>query len=235
MKWFTFFRRQTEPDIRELLDHYKQFRETGRTLNVALVKQLPTRAVPESGKKLGIFKADTLILSNDDEIAVLYDYCLYHYRRGGKNVIERYLEQSPPASDSTEMLLLQAMLKAYFSVFRIESIEPHRGAMLRDLVTDRSLHLFDLAVSATAMPGIILAGRMITLPPFTMSSGALIPVPEPVFEQRIRPVIHTFTRNARVDSGRPFTPGQEASFAAQVLRIALQEGGEDNTFFSDID
>lgn len=235
MKWFSFFRRGPESGTAELLARYKHFRQTGRALNVALVKQLPKRAVPECGKKLGIFKADTLILGNDDEIGVLYDYCLYHYRRGGKNAIERYLEQSPPAPDTAEMLLLQAMLKAYFSLFQIESIEPHCGAMLRDLVTDSRLKLLDLGVSATGVPGMILAGRMITLPEFTVSSGTLIPIPEPVFNERIRPLIRTFKGNTRVDSDRPFTPGQEASFAGQVLRIALHAGGEDNSFFSDID
>lgn len=235
MNWFAIFRRRTEAGPCDLRERYKHFRELGRSLNVELIKQLPKSAVPECGKKLGIFKSGTLILNNDDEIAVLYDYCLYHYRRGGKNVIERHLERSPPPPESSEMQLLQAMLTAYFSLFRIEAIQPHRGAALRDLVTEKTLDLLDLSLSETGMPGMILAGRIITLPEFTMSSGAMIPVPEPVLQEKIGSVIRTFKSNTRVDAHRPFTAGREASFAAQVLRIALHAGGEDNTFFSDID
>lgn len=235
MKWFSFFKRADKDHGSELLERYKHCREIGRDLNVTLAKQLPKSAVPECGKKLGIFKSGTLILKNDDEIAVLYDYCLYHYRRGGKNIIERYLEQSPPASDSTEMMLIQAMLESYFSLFQVEEIDPHRGARLRDLVTGKALHVLDVGLSETGMPGLILAGRMLPLADFTMSSGTMIPVPEPVFEQKIRPVIRTFTKNKSSDAEKVFAPAQEASFAAQVIRIALHAGGEDDTFYTDIE
>jgi hypothetical protein len=32
-----------------------------------------------------------------------------------------------------------------------------------------------------------------------------------------------------------FSPAQEASFTAQLTRVALYAGGEDNTFFTDMD
>lgn len=236
MNWLSFLhRRQAAADDTELLDRYRQCREAGRALNVTLAQQLPQSAVPECGKKLGIFKSGTLILNNDDEVAVLYDYCIYHYRRAGKNVVERYLERSPPPFESIEMELLQAMRNAYFSLFRVEDIHPHRGARLRDLITRHSLNLLDIGLSATGMPGIILAGRILPLTDFSMSSGAMIPVPAPVFDANILPVIQIYTKNQPADSPSRLGPGQEASFAARVLRIALHAGGEDNTFYSDIE
>ena len=91
MKWPFFSKKPPRPDQEGLVERYKQLRSVSRKLNLTLIKQLPKVAVPECGKKLGIFKAGTLTLNNDDEIAILYDYCLHHYRRGGKNTIERYL------------------------------------------------------------------------------------------------------------------------------------------------
>lgn len=235
MKWPFFFKKNTDDRDSELVDRYKRCRETGRNLNTTLAKQLPKAAVPECGKKLGLFKAGTLILNNDDEIAILYDYCLYHYRRAGKNMIERYLEQSPPPPASDEMLILQAMLKSHYSVFRVEEIKPHQGAILRDLLTDGTLNLMDIGLSETGMPGIILAGRILPFADFHMSSGTLIPVPDVAFEDKIAPIIRKFMRDKTPDSGPLFSPAQDASFTAQLIRVSLHAGGEDNSFYTDIE
>jgi hypothetical protein len=235
MKWPFFFKKNTSDRESELVDRYKHYRKVGRDLNMALAKQLPKTAVPECGKKLGLFKAGTLILNNDDEIAILYDYCLYHYRRAGKNTIERYMEQSPPSPESDEAALLQAMLKSWHSVFRVEDIKPHQGAILRDLLTDSLLNLMDIGLSETGVPGILLTGRILPFADFHMSSGTLIPVPDAAFEDRITPIIQKFVRDKTPDSGPLFSPAQDASFTAQVIRAALHAGGEDNSFYTDIE
>lgn len=237
MKWPNFsFKKKTADDRGDvLLDRYKQLRKAGIALNTVIAKQLPKVAVPECGKKLGLFKAGTLIFNNDDEVGVLFDYCFHHHRRAGKTVIERYLEQSPPHEESDEMVLLQAMLKSRFSLFRIEEIHPHAGAALRDLLTDETLNLVDVALSETGSPGIVLAGRILPVEDFNMSSGALIPLPESAFEHSIMPIVRKFLHGKSVSSHPLFKPSQEANFVAQIIRAALHAGGEDNTFFADMD
>ena len=235
MKWLSsLFGNARTPEEEAQLDRYKHFRQLGRTYNLELVKQLPPPALPESGKKLGLYKAGTLIINQDDEIAVAYDYSLHHYRRIGKNPIERALETSPPAADSDEMIYLRAMAGSRFSLFRVEDILPHRGARLKDLVTDEALDLMDIGLSSAGIPGIIVAGRLLSFDGFNMSSGTLIPVPEPVFESRIRPVISKFMPD-KDGATAPLAPAQSAAFEAQVIRIALHEGGEDNSFYTDME
>lgn len=237
MKWpfFSFKKKPTDDCGEALLDRYKQLRKSGIALNTALAKQVPKAAVPECGKKLGLVKAGTLIFNNEDEVGILYDYCFHHYRRAGKNVIERYLEQSPPAAASDDMVLLQAMLKSRYSLFRVEEINPHLGASLRDLLTDEVFDLMDVGLSETGSAGIILAGRILPTEDLHMSSGVLIPLPEPAFEQSIMPIARKFLRDDSPKSHPLFSPAQEASFTAQVIRASLQAGGEDNTFFADMD
>jgi hypothetical protein len=237
MKWPFFFLKKKPTDDRDevLLDRYKQLRKTGIALNTTLAKRVPKVAVSECGKKLGLFKAGTLIFNNDDEVGILFDYCFYHYRRAGKNVIERYLEQSPPALESDAMVLLQAMLKSRYSLFRVEEIHPHRGARLRNLLTDETFDLTDIGLSETGSAGIILAGRILPTEDFHMSSGALIPLPEPVFEKSILSIVRKFLRDGSPKAHPLFSPAQEASFTAQVIRVSLHAGGEDNTFFADMD
>ena len=235
MKWLSsLFGNARTPEEEAQLDQYKHFRQLGRTYNLELVKHLPPPALPESGKKLGLYKAGTLIINQDDEIAVAYDYSLHHYRRIGKNTIERVMETSPPAADSDEMIYLRAMAGSRFSLFRVEDILPHRGARLKDLVTDEALDLMDIGLSSAGIPGIIVAGRLLSFDGFNMSSGTLIPVPEPVFESRIRPVIRKFMPDTP-SAKPPLAPAQSAAFEAQVIRIALHEGGEDNSFYTDME
>jgi hypothetical protein len=235
MKWPFFFKQKARAHDEAVIDRYKACRAAGRELNIALVKQLPKVAAPECGKKLGIVKAGTLILNNDDEIAVLYDYCLYHYRRDGKNAVERYLENTPPKPDSTEAALSQAMLGAYYSVFEILTIQPRQGASLRDLVSGETIDLLDISVSETGSPGIILAGRILPLADFNMSSGTLIPLPAPVYEDKIKPVVRKYTKSDKAGQKPKLSAGQEAAYTAEIIRIALHAGGEDNVFYTDIE
>jgi hypothetical protein len=234
MKW-PFFRRRRISNP-QLVDTYRQMRRIGMALNITLIKQLPKAAVPECGKKLGLSKAGTLIFNNnDDEIAVLYDYCLYHYRRGNKNVIERYLEESPPEPESAEMTLLRAMSDAHYSVFRLVEIVPQQGAVLFDLVREENVELIDLSLAETGMPGTILVARVLALPGFRMSSGTMIPLPEALIEERILPLIDKFMPEDGRGSRTQMATAQEAAFTGQLIRLALHEGGADNAFYTDID
>lgn len=235
MKWFKLLTRRS--DSREDSDtataHYRELRARCCELNVILAKRLPRTAVPECGKKLGLVKSGTLILNNDDEIAVVYDYCIHHFRRGGRTEVERYMEDSSTEAHPADAELLQAMRSAWFSLFRVEEISPRRGARVCDLVSGTHVDVLDSALSDTANPGTIVAGRLLPLSGFTMSTGVLIPVPEHVVENQIEPVIRTFFHNSPGDDSRRLAPAQQAAFAARILRIALHASGEDNVFYSD--
>ena len=235
MKWFSFFKSKPRQDIEERIDRYKEWRAAGRDLNLALIKQLPQAALPECGKKVGLVKAGTLILNNDDEIAVLYDYCLHHYLRGGKNAIERYLENTPPPSESREATLLNAMLDSRYSVFKVLEIRPHQGASLLDLVRGDTLGLMDISVSETGEPGLVLSGRILRLEDFHLSSGTLIPLPEPVFDDKIKPILRKFLKSDEPGEKPQMSPGQQAAFTAEILRVSLHAGGEDNVFYTDME
>ncbi len=235
MKWPFSFKKKPSTDNEALIDRYSKLRGVGLGLNLTLVKQLPKVAVPECGKKLGISKAGTLILNNDDEIAILYDYCLHHYRRGGKNVIERYLENSPPPPDSTEMLILQAMMASYYSLFRVLEILTYPSIKLQDLLTGQDIHLVDRGLSDTAAPGQIIAGRVLPFADYTISSGTLIPLPESVFQEKITPVVRKFCKTLEPGHRPVLSQGQEAAFVAELIRVSLQAGGADNVFYTDVE
>src|SRR5437764_3440116 len=158
-----------------ILARYKHLRQAGLELNNRLVKTLPRSVLDEGGKKLGILKKNVLVLDTEDEIAVLMDYCIYDIRRQGINAVERYLAESPPPADSDEMVILQAMRQARYSLFMVEATAPGVGVHVRDLLRDEPLFLVDVGFSASGAPGYVLAARIMAPEGITETTGAALP------------------------------------------------------------
>lgn len=231
MKWPFFSRRSQVNEA--WLERYQALRRQGLLLTAKLAKQLPKSAVPEFGKKIGLFKAGTLILNNDDEIAILYDYCIYHYRRADKTVLERYLETASSAENSDESMLLKSMQNARYSVFRVSEVKPRQGARILDLVRGDELELVDTGVAESAGPSMILLGRLLPVESFYMSTGTLIPLAEPAYLSAIQPILNKFLGEDPKSAMTQMSATQESAYVGQLIRAALQAGGIENVFYTD--
>lgn len=201
----------------EDIELYKQLREIAISFNHKLVEQLPKSAIKECAKKLGMFKHNTLVVSCEDEVSVLMDYCLFHFRINKINVISRRLLMSPPATDSIEMELLESMQKAYYSILIIEKVFKNKGVLVFDAVNEKDIFLIDLNLSKSAEAGMIFASHVIPIGQFYRSSGAMLPIPDSLFEDEIAAIVEKFFTKNQV-----LSPAQEALFAAQVIRAALK-------------
>ncbi len=209
---------------RQPLAEYKRLRTAGRYLNQDLVRRLPKGTMLECAKKLGLRKGKSLSFQNEGEMPVLFDYCLYNHRRAGKNIIEKYLEDSPPAETSDEMTLLRAMVKAHYSVFMVEEIQNGMGATLFDLLRHDRLSLIDIGIGTTARRGMIFGGRVLPLGDFYMTSGAFVPLWPDIVERIVIPALEKFCPDAHAEDLVELSHSQEAAFSGQVIRAALKAG-----------
>jgi hypothetical protein len=93
--------KETSSPTEEQLSLYRHLRSVQMGLNHVLTDTLPQDAVRECGMKLGIYRDNALIFGSQSEMDVLMDYCLYDYRWGGSNAIEKYASLTPfePGSD----------------------------------------------------------------------------------------------------------------------------------------
>jgi hypothetical protein len=199
------------------IERYKQRREIAMTFNHKLVEQLPKSAINECAKKLGLLQRNTLVFSCEDEVSVLMDYCLFHFRINKVNVISRYLLMSPPAKDSIEMELLETMQKAYYSLLIVKKVFQNKGVLVFDFVNEKDIFLIDLGLSISAKGGMMFASHIIPIGQFYRTSGAMLPIPASLFEDEIAAIVEKFfTKNDIL------SPAQEALFAAQVIRAALK-------------
>src|SRR4051812_9027221 len=94
-------------DSTTLLARYQHWRRLGLSMNNRLVKSLPKPVLDEGGKRLGILKKNVLVFDSEDEMAVFMDFCIHDVRPHGRNAVEAILADSPPPTDSDEMVLLK--------------------------------------------------------------------------------------------------------------------------------
>ena len=224
MNWLRNLLTKGSGSSKAAAEAHRTARESLKTLQLSLIKQLPPSAFPEAAKKLGLAKVGTIVIQQDDEFAVVYDYCIHHHRRTGKNIIERAAESDALAD------MLRPLNNSFFSVFKVDEINPHLGAQVTDMISGTSLSLFDRSVADNGQKDLLLVGRLVPIDGGYISTGWLIPTLEPIFESRLKPIIERF-RNSRDQ----LSETQHAAIEAQILRVCLQFTSEDLGFFTDMD
>lgn len=207
----------------ELLPRYKHLRQVGLQLNTRLVETLSRSAMSEGGRKLEILDGDLLLLDTEDEIAVLMDYSLHDVRRHGINAIEAFLRSSPPAQDSDEWVLLQALRQSRFSLFAVESVERDVGVLVRDLLRDETLFLVDVGLGQTARVGMVLAARVMAPEGIGMTTGAALSLGVLNRTRRAR-LLEDLEQTFGGMDVRNLAPEEASDFAGTVLRTCLAQG-----------
>lgn len=153
---------------------HKRLGEALLILNQRLVASLPSDALQEGAKRLGLYRRGAIVLRSQDEMAVICEYCIHNVRRKGCNAIERYLCDSPPDPDSDEMTLLKAMQQAIYSIFVVQKRVRNVGVIARDVVADREHLIADVGLGRTAFPNVALATRLLPMEQFAMTGGATL-------------------------------------------------------------
>jgi hypothetical protein len=216
-----------------LLPRYKHLRQVAMRLNTSLVKTLPRDVLDEGGKRLGMLKGNKLLLDSEDMISVLMDFCIYDVRRQGLNAIERFLAESPPPAGSEDMVLLQAMREARYSLFVIESKESGVSIHVRDLIRDEQLFLMDVNFSQSAPVGLVLAGRIYSPEGIMQSTGATLPVGVLPPAQR-EMILHGLTTHPQGETYRNPSPAQASELAASLIKTCLKLGAGENVRYEEL-
>jgi hypothetical protein len=205
----------------DILPRYRQIRAVARRLHdKELFERLPKDAFPVCGKRLGILRGNTFVLNTMNEMGVLVDYCLYDYRPDGMNAIERYAAQAPYPADSDEAVILRAAANALYSLFQVRHIIAGLGVTLRDALRDQSVFIVDEGFSRTAVPGAAFAGRIISLPDFSMTTGAALPLDALILDRLIHEIETRWGRAGTFDLGS-LSREEQSEFSAMAIRCAL--------------
>ncbi len=194
-----------------------------RDLHTELMRTLPKGMFTECGRKLGCLVDGTLVFESEDEASVLADYCIYDGWSDQHNAVTRFVANQPYAAGTDEALLLDAMLRARYSLFQVESVANGLGVNCRDILRGDGGTIVDEGLGSTAVPGVIVAGRLVALPELSMTTGAALAIDADVLED----ITRTLEDGVKGITGydlNDLTHEQEAALSSAIIRCALASG-----------
>ena len=226
------------------VERYLHLRALSVEITTKIIKTIPNRALDDIGDALGILKDGTLVFESMDMSNVLMDCCFYDWFEGGRNVVQRYAEEHPAKPGTEEAFLLDAFLKAKFSLLVPQSAVPGAGIHCMDVLNREKagslpddseqvqggagrefnnraeLFLMDIGLSRTIdCAKIALATRTIPLGEFWMSGGGALPLTNKASSLQA-------LRDFKLDKHKTFSgPGGRA---LMIVRTCLEAGVADH-------
>jgi hypothetical protein len=104
------------------------------------------------------------------------DLATYLPRPGRSHPLDRYARAAEFAPGSDEALVLEAMRRARFSVWRVERRHETADLILRDLLRGEETWLFDETMENNPPLGVEIAGRLMRPEGFAMTARIVVPV-----------------------------------------------------------
>ena len=209
------------------VERYKRLRGLARDLNHRIVQTIPREAIPQVAEAIGRLHGGVLVLDSEDESSVLMDCCLFDWIREGKNLIEKYAENYPPAPGTEEHELLEAYLQAKYRIVVPQSRVPGAGAYFVDLLSGEELFIMDVGLSQNPLD-VAYATRTIPLGQFWMTGGAGLPTGS----EAIKVAIDRLTKQRLVEEGRFTDPHK---MALVFVRTLLESGASKRVAYEGVE
>jgi hypothetical protein len=201
----------------EILARYRHLRAIATRHHTDALQFLSRPALLEQARHLGLTIGKTLVAESIDAMTLAFDLAIYTTRPGHSRAIDRYARavQLQPGSD--ELVMLEAMRQARFSVWRVERRHEMVGLIVQDLLRQNEAWLVDEAMERSAPEGMTMAMRLCTPDTFTMTSGIIVPVDREALEEVFGEVL------PRV-RGSPDQVANDRRFATAIYRTAVARG-----------
>ncbi len=209
----------------DVLARYRHLRSIGRRHHSAVLKFVARPAMLEHAKHLGLLEGQTVITASEEELTLMFDLAIYTAKEGRSRAIDRYTKATRLQSDSDDMLILEAMCRSRFSIWRIARRHDTCGLVVNDLLREAESWLVDEGLEMSGAVGMCFASRLYDADQFAITSGVVVPVDRPMLED-----VLTDGRVCRhPDPGRV---AEDARFAAAIYRAALDCGVMEHVVFS---
>ena len=212
----------------EILTRYRHLRAISTHHHNEALRFVPDSALMEQARRLGLTVGKMLVAESLDEVTLAYDLALYTAPPGRSRGMERYVRNAAATPGSDEDVMLQALLRARFSVWRIERRHETAGLAVLDLMRQEEVWLVDEHLEQTAHPGTSLAMRLSTPEAFAMTCGVVVPVDAEMMEE----VFDTMLERVHGDAD---AIANDRRFATAIYRIAVMDALMSLVRFADPD
>jgi hypothetical protein len=201
----------------EILTRYRHLRGLATRHHAEALKFLSRSAILEQARHLGLAMGKTLVAKSIDEMTLAFDLALHTARPGHSRAIDRYARAAQLQPGSDEFVVLEAMRRARFAVWRVERRHDVAGLIVRDLLRQDEAWLVDEALEQSAPEGMAMATRLCTPDAFAMTNGIIVPVDREGMEE----VLGEVPPPVR---GEPDQVANDRRFATALYRMAVANG-----------
>jgi hypothetical protein len=216
------------PTQDDLLARYLRYREISKRLHDQILKSISGDALLNQARRLGLARGRTLLLEAVEEIYYVYDLAIYTAPADRSRAIDRYAKSAKFDAQSDERLMLEAMCASQFAILLIERRHDTLGLIATDILRNSKVWLLDVGIESSMDDGELIATRLITPGPFSMTAGVNVP-----FEiEMLEPVCMMLPQ--RVANGKLSRIAEDRRFAETVYKVGLADGVMDRLAYLDL-
>lgn len=172
--------RQAERD--RVLDVYDEMRRINIAFHTEMIAPLLAENVIQPvARRLHLMDEDGAVFVDNDEdviktLSPAFDVVIYGPPVEGKSMIDRYIKAQRSRLDTMQIVVLNAMRKARFSIYKVLGKHEVAGVWLDDTISGEKIWLIDRGLEASAKEGMLLGFRLFKVTDFWMSTGVFVPV-----------------------------------------------------------
>jgi hypothetical protein len=212
----------------DILARYLHLREISKSLHEGVLKLVSGDALLNHARRLGLAQGKTLLLDDMDEMYYVYDLAVYTAPPDRSRAIERYAKSAKFGAQSDERLMLDAMLRSEFAILLIEQRHDAVGLIATDILRNSKVWLLDVGLESSMDDGELIATRLLTPGPFSMTAGVNVP-----FEiEMLEPICMLLPQ--RMSNSKLSRIADDRRFAEAVYKVGLADGVMDRMAYLDL-
>jgi len=211
-----------------VLARYLYLREISKRLHDGVLKSISGDALLNQARRLGLAQGKTLLLDHMDEMYYVYDLAVYTAPPDRSRAIDRYAKSARFEAQSDERLMLNAMRRAQFAILLIEQRHDAVGLIATDILRNSKVWLLDVGLESSMEDGELIATRLLTPGPFSMTAGVNVP-----FEiEMLKSVCMLLPR--RIGNSKLSQIAEDRRLAEAVYKVGLADGVMDRVAYLDL-
>lgn len=210
----------------EVLTRYRHLREISKQHHSAALDFLSKDAIISQARRIGLAQGKTLVLDSMDDLNLAFDLAIHTAPKDRSRAIDRYARAARLAPESDELLVLEAMQRARFSIISIVRRHPIAGLIVKDLFRGGEVWLVDEGLESSLPDGAALATRIYSPEGFAMTAGVLVPLDIELIENAVADTPQLLRK-------RPDEVIDDRRFAEAIYRVALASGLMEQVAYQD--
>jgi hypothetical protein len=212
----------------DILARYVCLREISKKLHEEVLNSISSDTLLSHARRLGLAQGKTLLLYDMAEMYYVYDLAIYTAPADRSKAIDRYAKSAKFDAQSDERLMLDAMRRSQFAILLIEQRHDTVGLIATDILRNSKVWLLDVGLESSMDDGELIATRLLTPGPFSMTAGVNVP-----FEiEMLKPVCMQLPQ--RIGNSKPSRIAEDRRFAEAVYKVGLADGVMDRLAYLDL-